>query len=349
MTSSKADTGEFDGLNFFEMTPDLVCIATKEGFFKKVNDAVISKLKYTEEELFSRPISDFIHPEDRALTSKGRTNLLKGQQLLNFENRYIAKSGEIIWLEWTSIYFPDREIVFAIAKDVSERKKLDHEVHEKYNKFKSLATHFKSSLELDKKFLATELHEELAQLASVVKMDIDWVRSNSPDLSAASKSRIEHALAISDLLITSMRRISFSLSPAMLDDLGLNATLEWHCREFSILNGIPCGFKSAYHEISLGREARLDFFRVCQEALTNVMYHAEASSVNITIEEIDNKIILSIQDDGKGFNLKHQKPMPGLKRMHERAASINGMLVVKSKKGKGTTINLSVPKASDQN
>jgi PAS domain S-box-containing protein len=347
MTSNKGNTREFEDLNFFEMTPDLICIANKEGFFKKVNNAVISKLGYTEEELFSRPISDFIHPEDRVLTSEHRSKLLKGQQLLNFENRYVAKSGEIIWLEWTSIYFPARQIVFAIAKDVSERKKVEHEVQEKYKKFKSLATHFKSSLELDKKFLATELHEELAQLASVVKMDIDWVRGNSPDLTPASKNRIEHALAISDLLITSMRRISFSLSPAMLDDLGLDATLEWHCREFSILNGIPCSFKSAYNEASLGREVRIDFFRVCQEALTNVMYHAQAGIVNISIEEVDDKIILSIRDDGKGFFLNEQKPMPGLKRMQERATSINGTLKVKSKKGKGTTVTLSVSKASN--
>ena len=335
---------EFEGFIFFEMTPDLVCVAGKDGFFKKVNPAVINKLGYTEEELFSRPISSFVHPEDQDLTSHRRTNLLDGNALMNFENRYLTKAGEIIWLGWTSIYFPDKEIVFAIAKDITARKEIESEIEEKYKKFKSLATYFKTSFEKDRKYLAVELHDELAQLACVVKMDIDWVSTDSQNLSVSSKSRIEHALAISNLLIATIRRISFSISPNMLDDLGLDATLEWHCNEFSILNGIPCYFESAYEESDLAKEIRRDFFRICQEALTNVMYHAEASNVHISIEEVDEKITLTITDDGKGFAIDQQKQAPGLTRMRERAASIHGQLTIESESGKGTKVFVTVEK-----
>jgi PAS domain S-box-containing protein len=344
MNKENLGYADFEGLNFFEMTPDLVCLADKNGFFKKVNHAVIDKLGYTQQELFSRPISWFIHCEDKDLTNQHRENLLKGKVLLNFENRYVAKNGDIIWLEWTSIYFSDREIVFAIAKDVTERKKIENEVYEKYKKFKSLATHFKSSLERDKKYLATELHEELAQLASVVKMDIDWVNAHTPDIPASSKSRIEHALAISDLLITSIRRITYSLSPSMIDDLGLNSSLEWLCKEFSLLNGINCKFESVYLESDLAHEIRIDFFRVCQEALTNVMYHAEASKVSISIIDPGDKIILTITDDGKGFVMDEQKQTNGLTRIRKRAASINGNLTIQSNVGEGTSVCLTVPK-----
>src|SRR5688572_28079391 len=108
---------------FFEMTHDLVCIATKAGFFKKINRAVIDTLEYTEEELFSEPISSFIHPEDKPVTAKGREQLLNGKPVQNFENRSISKSGTIIWLHWTSIYLPEHELVFAIAKNVTDRKR----------------------------------------------------------------------------------------------------------------------------------------------------------------------------------------------------------------------------------
>lgn len=329
---------------FFERTPDLVCIAGKDGFFKRVNPAVIDTLGYSEAELYAHPIEFFIHPEDRELTGQKRTDLLSGKALLNFQNRYVTKQGNTIWLAWTSIYFPDKEVVFAIAKDITEKKQIEKQLEEKYAKFKSLATHFKSSIEEDRKFLAVELHEELAQLASVVKLDLEDIYSREPELSVSSKSKIEHALAASQLLISTMRRISFSISPHMLDDLGLNETLKWHCNEFSILNGIPCLFESAYDEESLTREIKMDFFRICQEALSNVMYHAQAGTVKISITEAAGHIGLIIIDDGKGFDKEKIKQDPGLIRMRERAASVNAALVIDSEVGKGTSIAVYLPK-----
>jgi PAS domain S-box-containing protein len=286
------NSSEFEMFPFFEMTPDLVCIAGKDGFFKKINRAVIETLGYTQEELFASPIDSFIYPEDLDQTVRLRQDVLKGSPLLNFQNRYVTKDERIVWLDWTSIYFPDREIVFAIAKNVTIRKQAEKEIEGKYKKFKSLATHFKNSIEKDRKYLAVELHEELAQLASVVKMDIDWVLGNDPGLSGLSKDRIEHAMAASSLLITTIRRVSFAISPNMLDDLGLNETLKWLCKEFSLLNGIPCRFESRYDESDLNHEIRLDFFRICQEALVNIMYHAEASAATISIIDRYGKISL---------------------------------------------------------
>jgi PAS domain S-box-containing protein len=338
---------EFDLFTFFEMTPDLVCIAGKDGFFKKVNRAVIRKLGYTEEELFTRSIVSFIYSEDQDLTSGKRLKLLKGKTLINFENRYVTKKGTIVWLAWTSIYLPDKEVVFAIAKDVTEKKQIEKEVEEKYKKFKGLTTHFKSSIEEDRKFLAGELHDELAQLASAVKMDIDWIGSNLPGLSGALKQRMEHALAVADLLIKTIRRISFSISPKMLDDLGLNDTLDWYCKEFSVLHGIRCRFESAYDEADLTHEIRIDFFRICQEALANVIFHARASKVTISIEMVDNKIIMVISDNGEGFDIDQQNKGSGLIEMRERAASINGQLTIQSEPGKGTRVCVTVDKQTN--
>ena len=334
----------FDEINFFELTPDLICLAGKDGYFKKVNRAVIDKLGYTAEELFSRPILCFVHEEDRELTQQRRNKLLEGQILLNFENRYVAKNGDIVWLEWTSIYFSDRDVVFAIAKDVTERKRIEDEAHEKYKKFRSLATHFKTSVERDRKHLAAELHEELAQLASVIRMDLDWINTNSPELLPSSRTRVEHALAISVLLLTSIRRISYALSPTMVEDLGLNASCEWLCNEFSALSGIPCKFRTSFHENDLTSEAKTDIFRICQEAMTNVMYHAKASEVSMRIQKRVDKVILTITDDGKGFMVGQQTKTSGLIRMQERADLINGELIIKSNIGSGTKIRLAVSK-----
>ncbi|HVS95719.1 MAG TPA: PAS domain S-box protein, partial [Puia sp.] len=292
---------------FFEMTPDLVCVAGRDGYFKKVNAAVIKRFGYTENELMSKPIAFFMHPEDREQTLHRRSELLDGKVLVNFQNRYMTKKGEVIWLHWTSIYLEDSEVVFAIAKDITERKQIELDIEEKYKKFKGLANHFKTTMEEDRKFLAKELHEELAQLASVLKMDVEWVKNHSAELSPPSMQRIEHAAVISQMLITTIRRLSFYISPNMLGHLGLTATLEWYCREFTILTGIPCRFESTYDETGLTEEIRIDLFRICQEALTNTLNHARANHVTVKISDVGGQLQLTVTDDGCGFEPGKQK------------------------------------------
>ena len=337
------DTG-YDMFSFIEMTPDLICIAGKDGYLRKVNQAVVAKLEYSLEELLQTPIVNFIYPDDRDKTISEREKLLHGQVLVNFENRYVSKTGKIIWLEWTSIYFIDKEVVFAIAKDVTERKLLEIAVEEKYRKYKNLATHFKASIEQDRKYFAVEMHEELAQLASVVKMNIDWISIHETSLSVASKKRIEHAAAVSNMLIQAMRRLSFSISPGMLDELGLNASMEWYCKEFAVLTGISCHFESAYNEQLLSKELQIDFFRICQEAMSNIMLYAEASNVLVRIEEKPEGIELLITDDGIGFDLPEEVVNSGIKRMKERAVSVNATLHIDTKPGKGTRVSALFPK-----
>lgn len=331
-------TEELELFRFFEMTPDLVCIAGKDGYLKQVNQAVIDKLGYTKEELFSHPIHHFIHPADKELTQRKRANLLEGETLIDFENRYVSKKGDIIWLQWTSIYVPYKQVVFAIAKDITSRKQKEQEIEQDFTMYKTLAGHFKSKLEKDKRNLATELHEELAQLASIVKMDISWLNQNIVIKEEQAQTKFDHALDMLDVLIKSIRRISYSISPTMLDDVGLNETLNWICEEFTIVNNISCLFESSYDDSKLSHDIQLDLFRICQEALTNVMQHAQATHVNVSIESMDNMVCLSITDDGKGFHIDEISESPGLNNIRSRAASANGQLTISSEPGKGTSI-----------
>lgn len=329
---------------FFELTPDLVCIAGKEGYFKKVNQAVIDKLGYTREELLALPVKEFIHPDDRAVTATEREKLINGQPLINFQNRYIAKDGTVIWLEWTSIYFSAEELVFAIAKDVTTRKMAELEVEAKYHRVKSLVGHFKSNIERERKYLSVALHEELAQLLAVLKIDIEWIRTKETNLSEPVTNRLEHAVAITDLLMKTIQRISFSISPGMLQDLGLVETLRWHCNEFSIISSIGCSVVGTCDESCLSPELQLDLFRICQEALHNVIYHSEATTATVTITETANEITIGVTDNGKGFVIDEQKQTPGLQIMKERAASVNAVLTVESKPGLGTQVKVTVEK-----
>ncbi|MFI8378812.1 PAS domain S-box protein [Leeuwenhoekiella sp. NPDC079379] len=112
---------------FFELSPDLMCVAGFDGFFKKVNPAVINTLGYTEAELFSKPISEFIFEQDKDLTKNKRKNLLRSTLLTQFENRYVHKNGSIIWLSWSSIALKQEQVVYAIAKDITAKKNIELE------------------------------------------------------------------------------------------------------------------------------------------------------------------------------------------------------------------------------
>ncbi len=331
---------EYPMLDLFEKTLDLVCIVDKPGWFKKVNPAVIKTLGYSEQELFSRPVSELIHPDDREATAHKRDQLLSNTPLLNFQNRYISKTGAVIWLEWTSVYIPEKEEVFAIAKNITRRKQVEIEIEENYKKYKDLAAHFKQHVEKDRQYFATELHEELAQIATVIKMDIELL-ANGQQLNEFSETRMNHVLATTEMLIEKIRRLSYSLNPSRIAELGLNAVLRFLCYEFSALTGIPCSYESSFDEKHLDPEVKLDLLRICQEALLNVMHHAQATEVKIILEQKEDKIELSVSDNGKGFERANRQSF-GLRNMQGRTDSINGKLQIESEESKGTKVSVSV-------
>jgi len=110
---------------FFELSPDLLCIAGYDGYFKRINHTVSKTLGYTNEELFARPINEFVHPDDQDITAGNREHIKRNNPLLNFENRYITKSGETVWLSWTSMPIDSEKVVFAVAKNITHKKKQD--------------------------------------------------------------------------------------------------------------------------------------------------------------------------------------------------------------------------------
>src|SRR4051812_36719238 len=121
MPSDLHNKTEFNLELFFELSHDLFCIAGYDGYFKRINQSVSTVLGYTQEELFAKPINDFVHPDDQDITQKNRDNLKNSIPLLNFENRYITKSGEIVWLAWTSMPNEKEKVVYAIAKNITHK------------------------------------------------------------------------------------------------------------------------------------------------------------------------------------------------------------------------------------
>lgn len=112
---------------FFDLSPDMLCIAGYDGFFKKVNPAFFSLMGYSKEELYGRPINSFVFRDDSDKTTQSRETLISGNPLMNFENRYLNKQGEVIWLSWTSVQAKEEGLIYAIAKNITDRKRLEED------------------------------------------------------------------------------------------------------------------------------------------------------------------------------------------------------------------------------
>ncbi|TDQ11008.1 PAS domain-containing sensor histidine kinase [Pedobacter metabolipauper] len=126
-TTNVDNNGIFNLEVFFELSADLLCVAGYDGYFRRINPIVSKTLGYTNEELFAVPIHTFIHPDDKLITAENRKNLTRNEPLLNFENRYVTKSGEIVWLSWTSMPLDTEQLVFAIAKNITHKKKTEED------------------------------------------------------------------------------------------------------------------------------------------------------------------------------------------------------------------------------
>lgn len=191
-----------DLTSLFYHTHDLLCIADFNAKFKRVNPAVIKTLGYSEEELFSHPINHFVHPDDQKNTTKTRDEMFKGKPLLNYENRYITKSGEIVWLSWTSIPVTDRQLVFAIAKDITLRKKIEEEKNQLFQKLEI------ANKEL-KYFARVASHDLRAPISNIIALF---------DLMDQTKIEDEESLNIIGLIKKSTETV-FSRLEKYIDDL----------------------------------------------------------------------------------------------------------------------------------
>ncbi|TCD03883.1 helix-turn-helix domain-containing protein [Pedobacter psychroterrae] len=165
----------FDLEYFFQIAPDLLCITGFDGYFKKINPAVAKTLGYTDDELYAIPIANLIHSDDQELTAQKRAELTKGQSLLNFENRYLAKDGTIVWLSWTSVPVMRDQLIFGIAKNITFRKHV-----EEYDRISSILGMINED---HKKRFKKVTKLPLPSSSTRPKLDISESRAEGPTLS----------------------------------------------------------------------------------------------------------------------------------------------------------------------
>ena len=308
-----------------------------------------------------------IVPEDKELAFKRAEEARVNHTLYEVEYRIKKINDNVIRFIRSvgTYYYNDKgeaETLTGISLDITEQKlteaKIQHlnivleekvksrteELHEKNIELKRLSANLQRIREDERKYLAREVHDELGQLATALKIDVDWLSLKVEGLEAAAKNRIAHANKIIELMITDIRKIATGLRPSVLDDFGLNTALQWHCAEFQNLNGIPCIFEPGVDDKDMSMNTKTELFRIAQESLTNILRHAKASSISISTKEDAENLYLIITDNGIGFDSSKLKASLGLIGLRERAATLHGKLQIESSIGKGTIITVYVPK-----
>lgn len=221
---------------------------------------------------------------------------------------------------------------------------------------RALTARVTAAREQERTEIAREIHDELGQQLTGLKLDVAWLKRRITAIAAAGVLEPREADSLGDKMqamsehmndtIHSVRRIAIRLRPPLLDDLGLAAAIEWHLQEFEKRTEIICRFLTTHEEFELDQERATALFRIFQEALTNVARHAQATEVEVRLEITDSVIMLTVKDNGRGLD-GHKILTPdslGLLGMKERALSVNGEVTLEGRAGLGTTVTIEIPR-----
>lgn len=357
--SNKNQTNVFNLELFFDLSPDLLCIAGYDGYFKKINPTVSKTLGYSNEELFSRPIDSFVHMDDRKVTAGKREDIINDIPLLNFENRYVTKSGEIVWLSWTSMPIKTENVVFAIAKVVTYKKKLEE----------------------DRNVLLanlTKINHDLKQLTYSTSHDLRLPVSNLLsvfNLLDVSKIQDDETLEFIDMLKSSTENLKDTLN-SYVDTLNQKTGLTVHTEELDMANCLNTALQSLRSLIQNSRSIiqvdfsafkTIKFNRAYLESvflnlITNSIKYAKPDhhpviSVYSHIENGVKQLIFT--DEGQGFDMDKVKGRIfglnqkfhhqdngnskgiGLYLVHDHITSMGGRIAIESKVNEGAKFVIS--------
>jgi Signal transduction histidine kinase len=233
----------------------------------------------------------------------------------------------------------------AILRDITGRRQAEEELRASHAALRELSASLQSVREEERTRIARGLHDELGQRVTALRMNLDWIIEKLPDNQPQLSDKAETMRALLEETVRSVRRIAADLRPMMLDDLGIAAAIEWLGEEFSQRTGIHCEIKVCDDELDLDELIATSLYRMVQEALTNVARHAEATAVNICVQQCAERIVLKIQDNGKGMSSEAQRKRKsfGLLGMRERAHVLGGKLTITSEPMAGTCIEISIP------
>ncbi|MCO8164626.1 transporter substrate-binding domain-containing protein [Pseudomonas sp. 21LCFQ010] len=303
------------------------------------NHAAETMLGYAAGKVVDRPLIDFepgLHMDRWLNLWRNARSSEDSPQV--FETNCIRADGSVLPTDVSLSFlrFREAEYLVVFLSDVSERRRAHEQLRE-------LSAHLESVREEEKARIAREVHDELGQMLTVLKLETSMCELAYADLDPGLGERLNSMKRLIAQLFQLVRDVATALRPPILD-AGIASAIEWQARRFEERTQIPCLVQVPDNLPALSDARAVGLFRILQEALTNVMRHAAAHSVQISLTLADNLLCLSIADDGKGFDPQTERPASfGLVGMRERVLMLGGSLELDSEPGEGTTLHIYIP------
>jgi len=333
--------------------PVYVMLVDEHHHILLANSAVRTQLGVDPKDIVGKYCPTVIHGLDKPIDACPLEEAAERNQAVE---REILDPGSKRWVR--SAIYPTRgstadgrRIFLHMIADITDRKQAEEQLRTSREQLRELSLHLESTREEERTNVAREIHDELGQTLTGLKIDLSWLTKRLAGEQGLLPEKMKTMNELVDRAIQRVKKISGELRPGALDDLGIAAALEWQASEFEKIAEIKCEFSSDPEDIVLDSARSTAIFRIFQEALTNVARHAKATKVKATLREKTSKIVLRIRDNGKGIE-KNQIDSPkafGIMGMRERARSLGGKVEITGSPGWGTTVAVSIPLTNQEN
>lgn len=321
-------------------TPAIVYLKDKDALYKMINSRYEELFGLRNEEIQGKSDYDIFPPEVAGRMRARDLEILRERRPWQGEETIPQKDGVHTYLSVKFPLFDEQGEVSGlcgIATDITELKKAQEQM-------RRFSGSILTSQEKERAAIARELHDELGQVLTALRMDAVWLHERVKGRDAKAAERAAAMCQLIDSTIDEVRALATRLRPGVLDDLGLLEALEWYTSEFNKRTGISCTFRHR----NVPRVENLvatAAYRIAQEALTNVARHSMASQVSVSLQVKDNLLTLAVTDNGCGFDVRRmaESDCLGLAGMRERASLVGGSLEIQSRPGKGTRVCFKLP------
>ena len=343
-----------DRLLLLESSGEGIYGIDREGRCTFINSAAARMLGYLPDELLGQDMHERIHYSFTGGTAYPRAacriqeTLERGTGCKVDDEVYWRKDGTDFPVEYSSFPIIEQEQIIGavvVFLDTTARKRAEQQLTLSHDQLRKLTARLESVREEERILIAREIHDELGQALTGVKLDLCLLRDQISEVSPAMMKRLESISTLVDGTIQSVQRIATELRPVVLDQLGLIPAIEWQAHEFQARTGIQCTLDVYLRTITLSHAGSTAMFRIFHEILTNVARHAQASIVHITLQEQAGSLVLDVRDNGRGVtDAELADPHSlGLVGMRERALLLGGETIVTGSPGTGTAVRVRIP------
>lgn len=339
--------GEVDQV--FETAADGMRIVDKNFRVLKANETFAKLVGLPKNEIIGRKCHDVFWGEMCESPGCPLTRILEGEKDVEYDSDKVRPNGTSVpcIVSATPFRRPDGTIIGIVEdfKDISERKQVERNLKKTGVRLRELTAHLQCIREEERSRIAREIHDELGQVLTALSLDVRWLKKRLPAEQMELQDKMQSMAELITATVSSISRICSELRPAILDDVGLSAAIEWQAEEFTSRTGIVCDIRTDPPEIKLSEELSVAVFRIFQETLTNIVRHARASKVEVQLRLTPSEFSMKVCDDGIGIEVSGPQKVKtfGLLGVKERVRGFGGELKLATGDTGGTCLDIVIP------